>query len=136
MPLSRILRNGMRRESGATLIETLVALAILGTVAVTFLSGMYTTSKAAFLADTRATAMSLAQSQMEWAENFTYFNAPYDYTSAAPNATGKDYIGYSANITAARLSGHTSDDGIQKITVTIKRSGDNVTKLESYKVNR
>ncbi len=136
MPLFRILRTGIRRESGATLIESVVALAVLGTVVVTFLSGISTTSKAAFLADGRATAMSLAQSQMEWAENFTYFNAPYDYTSAAPNATGKDYIGYSANITAARLPGHSSDDGIQKITVTIKRSGANIIILEDYKVNR
>ncbi len=134
MPLSRIIRNGIRPESGATLLETVVALAVLGTVAVTFLTGIYTTSKAAFLADTRATAMSLAQSQMEWAENTTYsYNATATGYPPAPIPSGKDYIGYSANITATLVSGHSSDDGIQKITVTIKRSGADVIKLEGYK---
>ena len=135
MPLSRILRNGICRESGATLIETLVALAILGTVAVTFLSGIYTTSRATFLVDVRTTAMSLAQSQMEWAENATYNNAPFEY-SPAPIPSGKDYVYYSANVTAALLPGHSPDDGIQKITVTVKHSGEQVFTLEDYKVDR
>ncbi len=82
MPPSRILRIDIRRESGATLIETVVALAILGIVAVTFLSGLYTTSKAGFLADTRVTTMSLAQSQMEWAENASYSYYATEYSPA------------------------------------------------------
>ena len=69
-------------ESGATLVETVVALAVLGTISVTFLSGLVTSSKAAFTADERATAESLAQSLMEWAENATYNNAPFEYSPA------------------------------------------------------
>ncbi len=134
MPLSSMLRNRLRSESGIGLIEALVALSILGLVALTFLSGLYTTSKAAFITDTRSTALSMAQSQMEWAENYTYFSAPYDYTSASPNATGKDYINYSANITATSINGTGVD--IQKITVIVMRSGAEVTRLESYKANR
>ena len=60
------------RESGITLIETVVALAILGAIAVIFLSGLATASKAAFIADEQATAESLAQSQMEWIKNASY----------------------------------------------------------------
>ena len=134
MPLSKMLRNCIRRESGATLIETVVALAVLGTVAVTFLAGIYITSKAAFLADTRATAMSLAQSQMEWAENATYSYYAAEYPTA-PIPSGKDYVGYTANITAIPLH-DPLDKGIQKITVTIKLSDEQVFKLESYKVYR
>ena len=121
------------RESGVTLLETVVALAILGTIAVTFLGGLVTTSKAAFTVDERATAESLAQSQMEWAQNANYTDNATQY-SLAPIPTGTDYINYSANITAEPLN--TPDDGIQKITVTVRRSGKQVFTLESYKVER
>ena len=122
-----------RRESGATLMETVVALAVLGTIAVCFLSGLVTSSKAAFTVDERATAMSLAQSQMEWAQNASYVDNATAY-SPASIPSGKDYINYSANITAEPL--HDPDDGIQKITVTVNRSGEQVFMLEGYKVYR
>jgi len=133
MQLFRRLRILNCRESGVTLLETVVALAILGTIAVTFLSGLATTSKAAFTADERATAESLAQSQMEWAQNADYV---YDATqySPAPIPSGKDYINYSATIAAEPLD--SPDDGIQKITVTVNRSGEAVITLEGYKVDR
>lgn len=121
------------RESGATLLETVVALAILGTIAVTFLSGLVTTSKAAFTTDEQATAESLAQSQMEWVKNASYSYNATAY-SPAPIPTDKDYLDYSALITAAPL--RNPDDGIQKITVTIKRSNREVSKLEDYKLDR
>ena len=121
------------RDSGATLLETVVALAVLGTIAVTFLSGLVTTSKAAFIADEQTTAESLAQSQMEWAKNASYSYNATGY-SPAPIPSGKDYINYSANITAEPL--HDPDDGIQKITVAVNHFGEKVITLEGYKVDR
>jgi len=129
----RMLRIFTSRESGATLMETVVALAILGVIAVTFLSGLATSSKAAFIADEQATAESLAQSQMEWAQNTDYVYGATQY-SPTPIPSGKDYIKYSATIAAEPL--HDPDDGIQKITVTVKHSGEGVIKLEGYKVDR
>ena len=120
-------------ESGVSLIEALVALAIIGTVAVIFLSGVATNSRVAFTVDERSTAESLAQSQMEWAKNVDYVFGATQY-SPAPIPSGKDYIGYSATIAAEPL--HDPEDGIQKITVTVKRSGEQVFTLESYKVQR
>jgi len=110
-----------------------VALAILGTIAVAFLSGLATASKAAFIADEQATAESLAQSQMEWVKNADYVYSATEY-SPAPIPDGKDYINYSAIIAAEPL--HDPDDGIQKITVTVKRFDKGVIKLEGYKVDR
>ena len=133
MRLLRILRIFTSRESGVTLIEAVVALAILGTIGVTFLSGLATTSKAAFIADEQATAESLAQSQMEWVKNAGYSYNATAYSSA-PIPCSKDYINYSAVIDAESL--HDPDDGIQKITVTVKRSDEGVIKLEGYKVDR
>ena len=120
-------------ESGVTLIETVVALAILGTIAVTFLSGLATTSRAAFTADEQATAESLAQSQMEWAKNVNYSYEVTEY-SPAPIPSAKDYLNYTAVITAEPL--HNPDDGVQKITVIVKRFDEAVDKLEGFKVDR
>lgn len=116
-----------------TLMETVIALAIVGTIAVAFLSGVTTTSRGAYIADEQATAESLARSQMEWAKNASY---SYNATSypIAPITDAEDYINYSANISAEPL--HEPDDGIQKITVTIAHSGKAVLELEGYKVDR
>ena len=121
------------RESGMTLIETLLALTILGAVAVTFLSGLATGSKAAFINDERATTESLARSQMEWVKNADYVYSTTEY-SPAPIPNSRDYINYSALITTEPL--HNPDEGIQKITVTIKHSDKEVIKLEGYKADR
>ena len=129
----RMLRIFSGRESGVAFLETVVALAILGIIAVTFLNGLTTASKSTFIADEQTTAESLAQSQMEWAINATYVNEATQYSSDTI-PSGSDYTNYSANITAEPLN--TPDEGIQKITVTVNRSGEQVFMLEGYKVRR
>ena len=133
MRLFKMLSIFTGRESGVTLIETVVALAILGVIAVAFLNGLTNASKAAFTADEQSTAESLAQSQMEWAKTVTYVYSATEY-SPAPIPGGKDYINYSATIAADPL--HDPDDGIQKIIVTVKHSDKGVIKLEGYKADR
>ena len=130
---AKMLSIFTRSESGVTLIETLVALAIVGAIAVAFLSGLATTSKATIIADEQATAESLARSQMEWVKNADYVYSVTEY-SPASLPSNKDYVNYSAVITAEPL--HVTDDGIQKITVTIKHFDKEVMKLKGYKVDR
>ena len=55
----------MKGEKGWALIGVLIAIAILGLVAVIFASGISTGAKAVFVSDERATAESLAKSQLE-----------------------------------------------------------------------
>ena len=62
----------IKDERGITLIEVLIALAILGLVAVAFLSGLTTASRALIIADERTTAESLARSQMEYVKSQEY----------------------------------------------------------------
>jgi len=121
----------MKKEKGFTAIEVIVALALLGIIAVAFLGGLATASKAIFIADERTTAESLARSQMEYIKNL-----PYEYEATQygidPNLT---LDGYALSVTADPL--RDPDDGIQKITVTIgHHDKPEVIVLEDYKVNR
>ena len=125
------IRNFPSYESGVSLVETVVVLFVLGTIAVIFLTGMMISSKAAFITDEQSTAESLARSQMDWVQSRSYNATGY---SAAPIPSSTDYINYSTNITTEPL--HASEDGIQKISVTVWHSGAEVFALDSYKVNR
>ncbi len=137
--IGRILNIGRARdivsrgESGSTLLETLVALAILSIISVAFLSGLTTTSRAAIISDRRATAESLAQSQMETVKQAVYV---YEATQYTPVQIPDDvsYTGFSAAIVAEAIE--SPDDGVQKITVTITRSGEDIYVLQGYKVDR
>jgi prepilin-type N-terminal cleavage/methylation domain-containing protein len=121
------------KESGQTLMEMLIALAILSVVGVSFLGGITNTSKGAFIADEQATSESMARSQMEWVKGLDYSYNGTGYP-AGPKPSTKDYTNFSANITAQPL--HNPDDGIQKITVSILHANHVVFTLEDYKVDR
>ncbi len=129
-------RNG---ERGLTLIEILVALGILAAVAVVFLVGMATSSKAVMVSQERVTVDSLAKSQMESIKSWEYDddNNPPQYQSAKLTDIP---TGYDITITAARLdpkgNGTDNDDGLQEITVTVTHGGETVFTLVGYKVNR
>ena len=131
--LFRVTKRLKGNETGVTLIETVIALAILGLIAVAFLSGLATTAQATVIADEQATAESLARSQMEYVKTVDYVYEATQY-SPAPIPSGDDYSGYSATIDAEPL--HVPDDGVQKITVTIEHNDKQVITLEGYKVDR
>jgi len=54
-----------REQRGIGLIDTLIGLALLGIIAVAFLSGLSTTSKGVMVSQERVAAESLAKSQIE-----------------------------------------------------------------------
>ena len=134
--LFRVAKKLKSSEAGVTLIETLVALALLGLITVAFLSGLATTAKATLIADERATAESLARSQIEYVKNQSYINydAPIhvDYV-IMPH----DNANYEVEINAARIDEDTGQaQGIQKITVTVTRGDKTVLTVDAYKVER
>ena len=128
-------------EKGAFLVEALMALALVGIVAVGFLSGLATASEAALIADKGATAESLARSQVEYVKSQAYI----DY--ADPGHGNYELIaapaGYTVEITVLPIDPDTGqplpsgqDDGIQKITAIVEHDGRQAMVLDSYKVNR
>ncbi len=147
-PLFRVAKKLKGNETGLGLIETLVALAILGSIAVVFLSGLATTAKATLIVDKRATAESITRSQIEYVQGQDYIDYstdPHDvYDEIAPPPGSGYSIDFAANpiIPATGLSyGQTGgifdqDQGIQKITVTVNRDDKSVLTIEGYKVRR
>jgi prepilin-type N-terminal cleavage/methylation domain-containing protein len=120
-------------QRGFSLLETLVALAILGAIAVTFLNGVNTAIKTTAVADEHTTAESLAQSQMEWVKRVEYVEEAAAYNPASLPGSS-DYQDYSVTVTSEPL--FDPDAGLQKITVTVKHNGEAVFTLEGYKRQR
>ena len=115
----------MKIERGFNLIEILLSLALLGILAIVFLSTFSSGSKVLILTDEQETAKNVAESQMEYVQKQPFASA----YSAAP--IGADYPGYSANISTTSI---TSRDGnIQRITVIVIRHGEEITRLEGFK---
>ena len=131
--ISRIWNLLYKGESGVSFLETLIALAILGVISVAFLSGLTTTSQAAIISDRRVTAESLALSQMESAKQAAYIYEAAQYTPTQIPAD-ESYTSFSVTIAAEPLE--SPDDGVQKITVTVLRSGADFYVLQGYKVDR
>ena len=114
----------VKHNNGFSLIEVLIALALMGTIGVAFLSGMGTVSGVTLTTDKRETAKNLAENQMEYIKNQAYAAT---YTSAPIQP---EYTGYNVTIDAEYLQ----DSDIQKITVTTTFQNKVVMKLEGYKV--
>ena len=127
-------------SSGIGLIEVIIALAILGIIAVAFLSGLSTSLKAVIISDERSTSQALAQSQMEYVKSQAYDESTepdHPQYVENPDLTPS---GYTVDISAERLDpegdGTANDDGLQKITIYVSHQGNVVFTLEDYKVKR
>jgi prepilin-type N-terminal cleavage/methylation domain-containing protein len=149
--LSSQVRKAFQGSSrGFTLIEVVVAIGLMGIIAISVLGALSTASMALLTADQHATAESLARSQMEFVKNWGYSynstshqgtypeipNIPDGYSICSVNRDGEivnDVIGIpwdSENNTAV-----TNDNGLQKIELVIKNSGKVLNTLEGYKRN-
>jgi prepilin-type N-terminal cleavage/methylation domain-containing protein len=113
----------MRGEKGMTLLETILALAILGIISASFLGGLATTSTARVTADERASGKILAETIMEDIKK-----QPYDPSYNATIPSG--FAGYSANVSVEE------NNNIQDITISIQRRSREILTLQCYKVNR
>jgi len=121
---SRVRKAFQGRSRGFTLIEVVIAIALVGIISIAFLSALSNASTILIITDERATAESLARSQMEYVKNEP---KSATYPSTIPDAYQE--AGYSANITADLLK-----VGIQKITIIIAHDDEELVTLVGYKV--
>ena len=125
-------REEMKNETGFAITETLLAIALLGIIAVVFLSGLATASKAHVITDERAIAESLVRSEIEYVKNLDYQYSATQYP-ADPSLTLPQ--GWTVPPPVVSLV-HATDDGIQKVTVTAERNGESILSVVLYKVAR
>ena len=121
---SQVRKAFQGSSGGLTLVEVAIGIALMGVIAVAILSALSAASAWLTAVDARATAESLARSQMEDIKNQPK-SATYD--SSIPPAY--EQAGYSANITADLLN-----EGLQKITIIIAHDGEELVTLVGYKV--
>jgi len=135
--LSSKVRKAFRGSSrGFSMLEVVIAIALIGVIAVAILSALSTASIALIIADERATAESLARSQLEYvkSQNYTYaseggesiyikipdIDIPYGYAIWSVNRDD-EVVG---NVIGIPWAGNASkpaneDKGIQKIALVI-----------------
>jgi prepilin-type N-terminal cleavage/methylation domain-containing protein len=116
------------RARGMTLVETLVAIAILGVSVTAFILALSTGTIATRNQGEDVRAQGLAQTQME-----TIKAAAYDITGASYTAVSTP-PGYAIDISTD--SSLYSNNSIQKVTVAVSHAGSTLLTLEGYKVDR
>ena len=126
----------MKDERGISLIETIIALAILGILVIAFLGGLSASLKAFFTADELETARNIAEKQMEYVIELDYATSnqytPADISTDYPNYTVSNPI-IATDITPVGSNIH-----IQKIYISVYHDDkpEPVITLEDYKVER
>ena len=130
---SRARRVFEGRSRGFSLIEVVIAIALIGIIGATILSALSTATLTLIIADRRATAESLARSQIEYVKDLLPYDSEDPQWYEHPGVESSDYPGYFVSVSAEPL--HNPDDGIQLITVTVTYytlRGDNKTREQTY----
>jgi len=130
----KAFRGGSR---GFSMLEVVIAIALLGIIAVSVLVALQTAALALISADRRATAESIARTQMEYVRYSGYddiLEEGHPQYDLDPEITLP--ADFSVVTTAIRLNKDVDpddDDGIQQITVTVSHDGLVVITLEDFK---
>lgn len=116
----------MKNQVGSTLIEVVVALALLGIIGGTFLSALVTTTNSRTISSEHTAGRIIAAAQVDNILNQPYASSYDEYPLPA------EYAGYSTVVEIHNLL----DGNLQKISVTVYHEDKEITRLESYKVIR
>ena len=127
----RSILKVLRCQRGDSLAEVLVAVAILGVVAVAFLSAMVTGYHGVILADEKTMAESLTRTEIERISNAAY----------PASDSSRTVLGYDVAVDAEYIDPVTSQVtvtpmGMQSITVTVSHQGEVILVTQTTKVNR
>ena len=122
----------MKGEKGFALIESALSIALLGIIAVSFLSALSTGMKGSAINDKKATAQSLVRSEIEYVKNYPYDYFASDYPVDPSITIPNGWTVPTPSVAAV----HATDDGIQSVNVTAENDGVTVLSVEIYKIDR
>jgi prepilin-type N-terminal cleavage/methylation domain-containing protein len=138
--MSKTRRAWQGGSHGFSMLEVVIAMALLGIIAVSVLAALQTAALALINADRRATAESIARTQMEYVRFSEYdgeLGEGHPEYSSDPQIDGIKPPDFSVVTTAIRLDpdndGDSDDDGIQQITVTVSHQDQVLVTLEDFK---
>lgn len=115
-------------QKGIGLVETLVAVAILGTSVAAFVVSLSAGSLTVNEINRETIAQGLAQTQMEYTKNYTFIPGASTYPVLPVPAT------YSVSVDVLDVPG--TDMNIQEIAVTVQKDSASILTISNYKVNR
>lgn len=127
----RGLHSILKAEQGFNLIEVLIGLAILALVGGVFLIATSTASRAVIVGQEQVSAEGLAKSQMESIKQEPYSEDQL-YTKLAQIPAGYD-IQIAVERLDPRVDMTGTDQGLQKIIITVTHLGQTAFTLEGYK---
>jgi len=136
----------MKNEKGFTLIDTLVALGLMGIIAVGLLSGLSTTFRAGGISQERVAAESLAKSQWEYIKAQDYIpiaeynpddpEKRYELIDIPDDLVVKGYVIEIGTPETIISPGDNEKFELQGITVVIKRDDKQLLMMSDYRVGR
>lgn len=139
----------LRQQKGTTLIEVLVAVALLGVIGGAFLATVSTGTIAISQIRCEVAAQNLARSQLEHtkAGNYTYYDFGADLDDPSDDIPPQYPViatppGYSVDVVAVPIPDPDDpdypycDNEMQKITITVYQDGEYVLQVEDIKVYR
>ena len=122
-------RFTMIKQAGFGLVESLLAVAILGSTVFMLLGGLSTGAISVGILQEDIVAENLGRTQLEYTKSLPFNDAPFSYQSVESVPEG-----YSVTTEATPISSR--DANIQRLIITVYRRDKSVYILEGFKVNR
>ena len=129
-------------QRGLGLVESLVAVAILGVAVVALVIVLSAGTVAVGECNQQVVAQSLGRTQLEYTKSYPYNSeaTTYPYVHTYDETYNPNPItlpeGYGISVAVGSIPEADGNTDIQKITVTISRDGEDILTIEDYKVNR